>query len=48
MGTHIVLPGINPNTLAELAKGNSKTSGGLLGLLDTFVGGSFNRALFLH
>jgi preprotein translocase subunit SecY len=43
-GTHIVLPGIDPNVLAELAKGNSKTSGGLLGLLDTFVGGSFNRA----
>ncbi|GAB2834541.1 preprotein translocase subunit SecY [Ferruginibacter profundus] len=44
VGTHIVLPGINPNTLVDLQKGNSKTSGGLLGLLDTFVGGSFNRA----
>jgi preprotein translocase subunit SecY len=44
VGTHIVLPGIDPNKLAELAKDNAKTSGGLLGLLDTFVGGSFNRA----
>jgi preprotein translocase subunit SecY len=44
VGTHIVLPGINPNALEELTKQNSKTSGGLLGLLDTFVGGSFNRA----
>ncbi len=44
VGTHIVLPGINPNELANLAKSNSKSSGGLLGLLDTFVGGSFNRA----
>jgi preprotein translocase subunit SecY len=44
LGTHIVLPGINPKLLEELTKANSKTSGGLLGLLDTFVGGSFNRA----
>ena len=43
VGTHIVLPGIDPNVLADLAK-NNKSSGGLLGLLDTFVGGSFNRA----
>jgi preprotein translocase subunit SecY len=43
-GTHIVLPGINPNVLADLAKANSKNTGGLLGLLDTFVGGSFTRA----
>lgn len=44
VGTHIVLPGINPNVLAALAKSDSKSNGGLLGLLDTFVGGSFNRA----
>ncbi|MBS1510430.1 MAG: preprotein translocase subunit SecY [Bacteroidetes bacterium] len=43
IGTHIVLPGIDPNILVDLQK-NSKTSSGLLGLLDTFVGGSFNRA----
>jgi preprotein translocase subunit SecY len=43
VGTHIILPGINPNILKELAK-DSKNTGGLLGLLDTFVGGSFNRA----
>jgi preprotein translocase subunit SecY len=44
VGTHIILPGIDPNALAKLAANNSKTGGGLLGLLDTFVGGSFNRA----
>jgi preprotein translocase subunit SecY len=44
VGTHIVLPGIDPIELEKLAKGNTKTSGGLLGLLDSFVGGSFNRA----
>jgi preprotein translocase subunit SecY len=43
VGTHIVLPGIDPNVLADMQK-NSKSSGGILGLLDTFVGGSFNRA----
>lgn len=43
VGTHIVLPGIDPNVLAEQTK-NNKAGGGILGLLDTFVGGSFNRA----
>jgi preprotein translocase subunit SecY len=42
VGTHIVLPGIDPNELNKLAQNNK--SGGLLGLLNTFVGGSFNRA----
>jgi preprotein translocase subunit SecY len=44
VGTHIILPGINPNELTKLAESNSDKSGGLLGLLNTFVGGSFNRA----
>ena len=44
LGTHIVLPGINPTELEKLTNDNSKSSNGLLGLLDTFVGGSFNRA----
>jgi preprotein translocase subunit SecY len=44
VGTHIVLPGMDPNILAEEAKKNGDKSGGLLGLLNTFVGGSFNRA----
>lgn len=43
IGIHIVLPGIDPNKLAELTKANNG-GGGLLGLLNTFVGGSFNRA----
>jgi preprotein translocase subunit SecY len=42
LGTHIILPGIDPNTLKKLAESNDK--GGLLGLLNTFVGGSFDRA----
>jgi preprotein translocase subunit SecY len=44
IGTHIVLPGMDPNVLAEQAKKAGDKSGGLLGLLNTFVGGSFNRA----
>jgi preprotein translocase subunit SecY len=43
IGIHIVLPGIDPNKLSELTKANNG-GGGLLGLLNTFVGGSFNRA----
>ncbi len=43
VGTHIVLPGIDPNELAKQSQ-NNKGGGGLLNLLDTFVGGSFNRA----
>ncbi len=41
LGSYIVLPGIDPNKLANLAN-NSK--GGMLGLLDAFVGGAFSKA----
>ncbi|MCU0418866.1 MAG: preprotein translocase subunit SecY [Cyclobacteriaceae bacterium] len=42
LGSYIVLPGIDAVALeAELA--NGPTKGGLLGLLDTFSGGSFSR-----
>jgi len=44
-GTHIVLPGINPNNLADLQK--STNSNGMLGLLDAFAGGAFSRASIL-
>jgi preprotein translocase subunit SecY len=44
LGTHIVLPGINPIELAKLTSDNEKSQSGLLGLLNSFVGGSFNRA----
>ena len=37
LGSHIVLPGVDPTKL-------SGSSSGLAGLLDTFLGGSFNRA----
>ena len=42
LGTHIVLPGINPNLLdnAKIAGGSK----GLLGLFDTFAGGAFSQA----
>ncbi|MFN0083735.1 MAG: preprotein translocase subunit SecY, partial [Ferruginibacter sp.] len=40
-GSFIVLPGIDPNKLANLTN-NSK--GGMLGLLDAFVGGAFSKA----
>lgn len=38
VGSYITLPGIDPNSLS------TGTSGGVLGLLDMFAGGSFNRA----
>lgn len=41
LGSFIVLPGVDPNGLGDLA---ASGSGGILGLLDMFVGGSFVRA----
>lgn len=41
VGTHIVLPGINPEGLTRLA---DQTSGGILGLINTFAGGAFSQA----
>jgi preprotein translocase subunit SecY len=41
LGSHIVLPGVNPNELASL---KAKTSEGVLGLLDMFSGGAFSSA----
>ncbi len=43
LGTHIVLPGIDPNKLAGLA--GAKT--GALGLIDAFSGGAFSTASVL-
>jgi preprotein translocase subunit SecY len=40
IGTHIVLPGINPTTMQAGATGNN----GLLGLIDAFSGGAFSQA----
>lgn len=39
VGTHIVLPGINPHDLNTAANNN-----GILGLIDAFSGGAFNQA----
>ena len=41
LGSHIVLPGIDPNQLDNL---ESNTNSGMLGLLDAFVGGAFSKA----
>jgi preprotein translocase subunit SecY len=41
VGSFIVLPGIDPNKLAALT---DSTKSGMLGLLDTFVGGAFSKA----
>jgi preprotein translocase subunit SecY len=41
VGTHIVLPGIDPTKLANLTK---SAGGGILGLIDTFAGGAFSQA----
>ena len=42
VGTHIVLPGIDPNKLADVQANTS--SNGLLGLFDAFAGGAFSHA----
>ena len=34
VGTHIILPGINPLALKDLTDANKNSSGGLLGLLN--------------
>jgi preprotein translocase subunit SecY len=39
IGSHITLPGVDPDRIADLTGGN-----GLLGLLDTLVGGAFSNA----
>ena len=41
LGSFIVLPGIDPNKLANL---QASTEGGMLGLLNSFVGGAFAQA----
>jgi preprotein translocase subunit SecY len=41
LGAHVVLPGIDPNLLANL---QAQTSKGVLGLLDMFSGGAFSNA----
>ena len=41
IGSFIVLPGIDPNKLTALT---DSTQSGMLGLLDTFVGGAFSKA----
>ena len=41
IGTHIVLPGINPDNLAQ------GSTNGILGLIDTFAGGAFSQASIL-
>lgn len=43
LGTHIVLPGIDPTRLANL----HNTRNGMLGLIDTFAGGAFSQASIL-
>ncbi len=42
VGTHIVLPGIDPNKLTDATAGGG--SNGLLGLFDAFAGGAFSHA----
>ena len=41
VGTHIVLPGIDPESIADQM---SKSKNGILGLIDTFAGGAFSQA----
>lgn len=41
VGSHIVLPGVDPNGLSAL---NSKAKEGILGIFDSFAGGAFSSA----
>ncbi len=41
LGSYIILPGIDPNKLANL---HNSSQTGMLGLLDAFVGGAFSKA----
>jgi len=41
VGSHIVLPGIDP---AKLESFTSSNQGGILGMIDTFAGGAFSQA----
>lgn len=41
LGSHIVLPGVNPAALADSTQGNPND---LLGLINVFTGGAFNKA----
>lgn len=41
LGSNVVLPGVNPDSLAQLA---SQSSDGLLGILNAFTGGAFANA----
>ncbi len=41
LGSYVVLPGVNPSELAGM---EAQSSGGLMGLLNMFSGGSFSRA----
>lgn len=45
-GTHIVLPGIDPNLIEGAQKAASK-NGGLLNIFDMFAGGAFSQASIL-
>jgi preprotein translocase subunit SecY len=41
LGTHVVLPGVDPEQLSAL---RDQTAGGVLGLLDMFSGGAFSQS----
>jgi preprotein translocase subunit SecY len=42
IGTHIVLPGVNPDGLTRVAE--QTKNNGILGLINTFAGGAFSQA----
>ncbi len=44
LGTHIVLPGINPVIISEMASRGGGGGAGILDLLNLFTGGAFARA----
>lgn len=47
LGSYIPLPGIDVNEVSRLLEAQAESQQGLLGLLNSFTGGSFNRASIL-
>ena len=44
LGTHIVLPGIDPVIISDMASSRQQGGAGILDLLNLFTGGAFARA----
>ncbi|MEZ4982909.1 MAG: hypothetical protein R2769_15265 [Saprospiraceae bacterium] len=46
LGSHIILPGVDPVVLEQATSGSAPSD--ILGLINVFTGGAFNKAAILH